>query len=184
MEELALHLLDLMENSLEAGATAIEILIDEDEANNLLTLVVADNGKGMEPDVVAKVTNPFVTSRTTRKVGLGLSLLKATAESCGGELQIVSQAGKGTKVTAKMIYNHWDRPPLGDIASTIAVFLASSENIALSYSHLVNERIFTFDSREFSKILDGIPQKHPQVINWLRSYFAENLDNIRKGGRG
>lgn len=182
MEELAMHLLDLLENSLEAGASEVSVFIHEDIANNSLSLEVSDNGKGMSPEMLEQVCNPFVTSRTTRRFGLGLSLLKATAEACGGTLQVYSIQGKGTTVAASMQYQHWDRPPLGDLASTLIVFLSASDTIALNYKHIVNERVFTFSSREIAELLDNIPLNHPQVLNWLRNYLTEGVKNISLRG--
>jgi nitrogen-specific signal transduction histidine kinase len=125
MLELALHILDILQNAVEAGATGVELTIVEDEPADRLTITVADNGRGMDEQTVQRVQNPFYTTRTTRHVGLGIPLYAAAAETAAGGLTIRSQAGVGTTVEATFQLSHPDRQPLGDMAGTLLAFLLS-----------------------------------------------------------
>ena len=140
MKEISLHILDIIQNSISAKAKVIQLTIFESTINNVLIVTIEDNGQGMEEDFLEKVTNPFITTRTTRKVGLGISLLKAAAERCGGSFHIDSQKGIGTKVEAIFQYNHIDRAPLGNMP-------------AVSYTHL------DVYKRQMQRVLLLIPWK-------------------------
>ncbi|HSW35589.1 MAG TPA: ATP-binding protein [Candidatus Limnocylindrales bacterium] len=144
MHELSLHILDLLQNSFEAGANQVTLDIREDWHNNQLEIVVEDNGRGIPQEMIDQVTSPFVTSRSTRKFGLGLSLLRATAEGCGGRLKIDSGLGKGTRIVVTFQCDHIDLPPLGDIASTIIVFLTGRSGLRFMYRHSRDSRQFEF----------------------------------------
>ncbi len=148
MEDLALHILDIAQNSLEAGAGTIEIEIIENLRENLLAIEVRDDGRGMDSETIAKATDPFFTTRTTRRVGMGLSLLAAAAKAAGGELVINSKPGKGTSIRATFEHNHLDRAPLGDIETTLMALLASQPEKNIHYRHRVNDREFELDSRD------------------------------------
>lgn len=178
MEELSLHILDLIENALAAGAKRIEIYINEDVGRDELRLEVRDNGRGLEPEAQAQVLSPFYTSRTTRRVGLGLPLLKATAEACGGGLRLQSAPGKGTTVVAWMRLSSIDRPPLGDIGATLVAVLAREDPPELSYRHGRNGREFGFSSSELQKELGGVPLQEGLVLNWLRHYLNEQVNGL------
>ena len=149
MEDLALHILDIAQNSLEAGAGTIEIEITENLRENLLTIVVRDNGRGMDPETVAKVTDPFFTTRTTRRVGMGLPLLGAAAKAAGGTLTIDSKPEQGTCIRATFQHGHLDRAPLGDIETTLMVLLAGQPERNICFRHRVEDREFELDSRDF-----------------------------------
>jgi 3',5'-nucleoside bisphosphate phosphatase len=149
MEDLALHILDIAQNSLEAGAGTIEIEISEKILEDRLTIEVRDNGRGMDPETAAKVTDPFFTTRTTRRVGLGIPLLAAAAKACEGELTVNSKPGKGTTIRADFRHRHLDRAPLGDIETTLMVLLAGQPDKDICFRHSVNDRIFELDSRDF-----------------------------------
>ncbi len=125
MRELALHLLDIAENSVAAGARTIQISVDEDPKKDRLKMSVEDDGKGMDENMVARVTDPFITSRTTRKVGLGIPLLKAAAEACNGYLRITSAVGQGTRLEAEFQRSHIDRMPMGDLSGTLLELLVA-----------------------------------------------------------
>ncbi len=171
MEELALHILDLAQNCIAAGASEIVITIIEDRAANRLTITVADDGRGMEPEMLQSVTDPFFTTRTTRRVGLGLPLLQAAAELCAGGLTIVSTVGRGTTVRVEFAHDHIDRAPLGSMADTLAAILAVNFEVEVVYRHEVDDRAFVFDSRELREICEGTMQ-HPKIILWLKEYIA------------
>ncbi len=178
MQELSLHILDILENSRAAGASLILLEIREDTRADRLEIVVTDNGKGMEPELLERVFDPFVTTRTCRKVGLGLPLFKAAAESCNGGVEISSTPGKGTRVHASFQHSHIDRAPLGKIAETLAVFLAANPEIDLVYTHEVDGRSFTFDTRELKEELEDVPLSAPPVISWIKQYLEERLQEV------
>lgn len=149
MEDLALHILDIAQNSLEAGASEIEIEIVENMRDDRLTIRVRDNGRGMDPETAAKVTDPFFTTRTTRRVGLGLPFMAAASKAAGGELTIDSKPGQGTTVLATFRHGHFDRAPLGDIEATLMVLLAGQPDRNVFFRHQVEDRVFELDSRDF-----------------------------------
>lgn len=172
MEDISLHLLDIAENSIKAGADKIEILIDENVKENVLKLEITDNGCGMKDEIKKNVKDPFTTTRTERKIGLGLSLLSRAAEETGGYVEVESEEGKGTKVKAVFRYDHIDRKPMGNIAETIMTLLASSSEIEIKYVHRKNGNEFEFDSGEIKKELGrdaftniGVLIKIKKIIN-------------------
>ncbi|NLY43203.1 MAG: ATP-binding protein [Clostridiaceae bacterium] len=178
MRELSLHILDIVQNSITAGSTLISIEIVEDAREDLLTILVSDNGKGMTPELLENVWDPFVTTRNTRKVGLGIPLLKGAAEACGGRLDIKSAPGKGTTVKAEFVYSHIDRAPLGDIVGTILTLVVCNPEIDYVYTHTVNDKNFIFDTREIKKAISGLELNHPEVILWMKEYLSENIKNM------
>lgn len=178
MNELSLHILDIINNSVKAGASLILVNITEDIAGDLLTIVIEDNGCGMDKEFLEKVLDPFKTSRNTRKVGLGLSLFKAAAEAAGGTLTISSEKGKGTKVSASFIHSHIDRQPIGDVASTYTTVISGNPAIDLVYTHKTNDAEFTADTREFKKVLDGVDITTPDIIMWINDYINEGVQSL------
>lgn len=147
MEDLSLHILDVVENSITAGAREVGILIDEDNAENRLSLEITDNGKGMDEEMRSKVLDPFFTTRTTRRVGLGLPLLAEAARQSGGGLELDSAPGRGTTVRAVFQIGHPDLKPLGDVASTLGAILAGRPELELKFVHrLDGEIVASLDS--------------------------------------
>lgn len=181
MKELALHIMDIAQNSLTAGATVITIEVQEDTATDLLEITINDNGCGMPPDVLARVTDPYTTSRTTRKVGMGLPLLRDAAVMAQGELRINSLVGKGTSVHAAFRHSHWDRQPLGDIAGIITLLVQSNLGVDFIYRHSKNGKEYVFDTREVREILQGIPLNTPDVVRLMREMLETNLEEIQIG---
>jgi anti-sigma regulatory factor (Ser/Thr protein kinase) len=179
LRELALHLLDIAENSVSAGARNIHIEVDEDLINDQLHMSVSDDGRGMDPETVAKVIDPFVTSRTTRKVGLGIPLLKAAAEACSGYLTIESELGKGTLVRVRFQHSHIDRMPLGDIAGTFLTLLIGSPEVHWIFTYRVNGSEFIFDDDEMKETLDGVSMTEPSVLKFIREFIVENINEVR-----
>ena len=173
MREISLHILDIAQNSVVANATLVEITVDENEEADTLTVSVKDNGKGMDEDMVKRVVDPFTTGRTTRKVGLGIPLIKLAAENTGGNLSLESEPGVGTILTAVFGLNSIDRQPLGDMAETMLGMVTSYENVDFLYLHKVNEKEFSFDTREIKKILGDVSLKEPEVYMWLSGYLKE-----------
>lgn len=181
MRELSLHILDVVENSLAAGATHITLLIEENLSEDRLTITVTDNGRGMDAETLKQATDPFFTTRTTRHVGLGLPLLKAAAERCNGQLVLESAPGQGTRVVAHFQHSHIDRAPLGDMAVTVLTILLSERLVNLHYIHRVDGKMFEVNTEELRKILEDVPFSHPLVRNWLYAYLAEGESSLREG---
>lgn len=178
MTELALHILDIVQNSISAKATLIEILIHEDVLEDKLTIEINDNGKGMSKEEVENASDPYFTSRTTRKVGMGLSLFKQAVEQCAGTFALQSQLGKGTQVKASMQLTHIDRQPLGDMAGTVALLASSNPGIDFIYRHITNSDEFLFDTREIKSELDGVSISNPKIVRFMREMIQENLDEL------
>ena len=174
MKELSLHLLDIAQNSVSAGAT--ELTLSLAEYRNTLVMTVADNGCGMSPEFLANVMDPFTTTRTTRKVGFGIPLLRMSAQQTGGDITVESTPGVGTTITATFHTKHIDCPPLGDIAGTMALFLQGApDTLETLYIHETANGRFELDTREIRAILgEGISLAAPDVALWLRDYIAEN----------
>lgn len=184
LEDLSAHVLDIAENSVMAEATIIVIEIAEDLSKDRLIFSVEDNGKGMTEDYVAKVTDPFTTTRTTRRVGMGLPFLKQSAELCGGHLYIKSEVGKGTKITATFRYSCVDRPPLGDMPATIMTLVMGSPEINWIYRHSTNNGEFVLNTDEIIAALDGDKDmlRSADVGLWLRQYVRDGLNDIEYSG--
>ncbi len=180
MKELALHLLDIAENSLAAGARHITIKVIEDTLNDRLTMEVYDDGKGMDAEMVARVVDPFVTTRTTRKVGLGIPLLKAAAEACNGCLTIESEVGKGTYVRVVFQRSHIDRMPLGDLAGTFLTLLVGNPQVNWTFIYQVDERVYTFESAPVLEVLQGVSLTEPAVLTYLRNELEEGIRQVQK----
>lgn len=179
MKELSLHILDITQNSIRAGAALVELCIVEDTLEDLLSITISDDGCGIPKDRLADITNPFVTSRTTRKVGLGLPLFKAAAEGCDGRFTIRSEEGVGTTVEAVFKRSHIDRAPLGNMADTVMTMLLSFNHAELLYIHHYNGRTFEFDTRQIKAILEAEDLlTDPEVLGWIRGYVAEGLEGI------
>ncbi len=172
MEDLSLHILDIVENSTMAGATLIMIHILEDQEKDLLQITIEDNGRGMDPAMLARVRDPFVTTRTTRSVGLGLSLLEQAARETGGEMTIASHTGRGTTVKATFQANHIDRKPLGDIGSTLIALIAGNPDVDFVYKGDLNNERIELDTRELRTELGvDVSMNDPAVLKFLRGLF-------------
>lgn len=182
MKDLSMHILDIAQNSITAGAETIEVEITENRVTDQYRIVITDNGKGMTAAYAAKVTDPYVTSRTTRKVGLGLPLLKQNAERTGGSLEVKSETDKGTRITALFSLKNIDRPPLGDIGGTMVLLAAANLNIRFIYRHITEKDTFTFDTREVNATLEGMPISEAGVIRFLKEMIRENLQEINIAG--
>jgi hypothetical protein len=178
MKELSLHILDVAENGITADASLIRIIVEENMADDLLAITIGDNGRGIPETMISNITDPFVTTRTTRRVGMGLSLFKAAAERCDGTFSIVSLPGKGTTVRGVFKHSHIDRAPLGDMASTLVSLIAGYPEIDIDYTHMYDGRNFVFDTREIRTELDGVPLNEPAVLLHLQNAIKEELNNI------
>ena len=179
MKELSLNILDIAQNSVKAEASNITLELIEE--GNLFTFRITDDGKGMKKEFLDRVLDPFTTSRTTRKVGLGLPLLKMAAEATGGELRIESRdretypSDHGTVVTATFFTDHIDCPPLGDIVSTVLLLLQNAPfSPRYLYKHEKNGEVFELDTDELHEQLGPeVPLDEPEVLAFLREYLTE-----------
>lgn len=175
MEDLSLHILDIAENSICAGADVIEIKIEENTKDDLLILEVRDNGKGIDREMINKVTDPFFTTKTVRRVGLGLPLLKQSSEECDGHFSITSAEGKGTDISASFRRSHIDRKPLGDIASTLIVLIAANPQIDIIFEYKRNGYGYRFDTSEIKPDLGDIPINTPSVLKVIKEELRRGL---------
>ena len=157
MRELALHILDLVQNSVEAGASRVDLEIAEDTHADRLTIRVRDNGRGMKEELRRQATDPFVTTRRTRKIGLGLPLIDMSTRHCDGRLNLVSTPGQGTSVEAVWRFSHLDRPPLGDMSATVRALVAGNPELALVYRHWRDGREFILSTDEIAGMLGPVP---------------------------
>ncbi len=181
MRDISLHVLDIMQNSTAAQASRIRVIAAVEAAAGMLKLVIEDNGCGMDSDLLAAVTDPFTTTRTTRKVGLGIPMFKASAEQSGGSFTITSQKGAGTVVTARFGIDHIDRPVLGDLAGVITDMAAANPTVEIILQLENAERQFVFNSGEVRKTLGEVPLSEFEVVRWLREYIYEGLKEIFGG---
>ena len=184
MRELTLHLLDIAENGVSAGAQNITITIVEDLRTDRLRLAVEDDGRGMDAAMVEQVTNPFITTRTTRKVGLGIPLLKLAAEMCEGGLTVVSTPNVGTKITAEFQRSHIDRMPLGDVPNTMLSLLVGWPQVHWMLIYRVDAEEFVFDDSPVKEILGDLPLSDPEVITFLRGALNEGISDVTQRTRG
>lgn len=178
MKDLSLHILDIVQNSIRAKAKLIEIRIDELPDEDRFVITITDDGTGMTQDQLKRAIDPFYTSRTTRKVGLGLSLFKQNAEQSGGSLQIESEPGKGTKVTATFGFHHFDRPIMGDLVGCLLILICSAGNINYIFQHKTPSGEYILDTREIREALDNVPIDHPEVRAFLKEMIEGNLEQI------
>lgn len=181
MRELSLHILDLVQNSIEAKATVVKLEIIENKINDSLVIRVSDNGRGMNEKMRQLVIDPFITTRTTRRIGLGLPLMDMSTKRCGGYLKVDSIPGKGTVVEAMYQHSHFDRPPVGNLVETIKSILVANPVIQFIYCHTVDDRSFSVSSQEIADILDGVPLTQPDVLSWLHGYLSDNIANLYGG---
>ena len=173
MNTLTFHITDIASNSVRAGATRIslEITIHEDHT----TIRITDNGCGMDAETVSRITNPFYTTRTTRKVGLGIPFLIQNAEQTGGHVSITSEPGKGTAVTACFITSNIDCPPMGDLPGTVAMLISGNPGINVCFSYRKEELLFEISSEDLRSVFEDIPLSYPKVILAIREMIAANL---------
>ncbi len=182
MPEISLNILDVAENSVRADASLIEITVSVQPKDDTLTVIIRDDGCGMTPEQVSSVQDPFFTTRTTRKVGLGVPFFKQAAESTDGSFQIISEKGKGTTVKAVFGLSHIDRMPLGDISSTIQTLLVFNEHIDFRYTYEYGQDRFVLDTREMREMLgEDISFKEAEVSAFIKEYLETNKLETDKG---
>jgi hypothetical protein len=179
MKTITDHILDICQNSIRAKTKLIEIIIEEDNNFDLYKIKIRDNGEGMDEEITRKAVEPFFTSRNTRKVGLGLALLKQNTERTGGSLWLKSVPGKGTDVEALFKLNHIDRPPLGDLAETLVLLIIGNEKLTFKYYHTTPFGTFGISSSELTGIFGNIPLKNKEVREAIIEFIKNNQDNIK-----
>lgn len=178
MQELSMHILDIAHNSIKAGADTVEITVDEQPSKNTLEISVKDNGCGMSEEFLKKVKDPFTTTRTTRKAGLGIPLFEAAAVQTGGHLEIASKQGEGTVLKAYFVYDNIDRAPIGDIKSTLVILISGYDAIRFIYKHIVNENEFVLDTAEIRKAVGDIPLNTPEILAWIGEFIDEGIGEL------
>jgi anti-sigma regulatory factor (Ser/Thr protein kinase) len=180
MTEISLNILDVAENSTRANATLVTLIVAVSTKEDTLKVVIADDGCGMTKEQVQRVTDPFFTTRKTRKVGLGVPFFKQAAESTGGSFEIVSEPNVGTTVTAVFGFSNIDRMPLGDISSTVHNLIIYHPETDFFFRYSVDGREFTLDTREMKEILGGVPLDVPEVSAYIKEYLVENKKETDK----
>ncbi len=180
MRDLSLHILDIAENSIRAEAHRIRIEIEHDSEKDLVTLEIIDDGKGMDEETMKMVLDPFFTTKTTRRFGLGLPLLAESARMANGEFSVTSEPGAGTKVRATFQASHIDTKPLGDIPGTVVTLIMGHPDVDVLYRHSVDGSEYCLDTSEIKTQLEGVPINSPEVIEVIRQNIDEGLANLRR----
>ncbi|MGM0529734.1 MAG: ATP-binding protein [Bacteroidota bacterium] len=180
MKTLSYHILDIVQNSINAGADLIEIAISENDQKGLFTIIIEDNGKGMDRETLRKAIDPYFSTRKERNVGLGLSLLKQNTERTGGKFTMDSTPGEGTRVQAEFVKHHIDCPAIGDLAGTIHQIIVSNPGKDFVYRHNKNSVGFEIDSRQIKEVLDHLPLYHPEISQYIDEMIRENLNELRE----
>jgi len=181
LRELSLHLLDIAENSIAAGARNICIRVTEDTRTDLLQMSVEDDGRGMDAETAASVVDPFVTTRTTRKVGLGIPLLKEAAELCNGGLTIHSQKGVGTTLEVQFQRSHIDRMPMGNLPAAVLQLVIANPQVHWIFDYRFDDRAYEFDDAPIKQELDGVAMTEPPVLSCLREMLETGVLEIQQG---
>lgn len=181
MEELALNILDIACNSVRADASEIKIDVAVDTAKDILEITISDNGKGMDAEFLKTVEDPFSTTRTTRKVGMGIPLFKMAALTADGDFFIESEKGVGTKTFASFRLNHIDRVPLGDVAGSVVTLIGQATESNIEFNYRVDDKSYTFSTKEIRETLDGVDINSPEIIVYLKEMIEENITNINGG---
>ncbi len=178
MNDLSLHIIDIIQNSVSAGATLISLSIEDSLKNDCLKISIKDNGKGMDQEQVKNLSDPFFTSRTTRRVGMGIPLFKQAAEQTGGSLEVNSVIGIGTEVVASFVNSHIDRAPLGDVANSFILMVSANPNIDFEFKYDKDGNVYEFNTVEVRDVLEDLPLNDPSVIRMLTSMIDENIKDL------
>ncbi|MBQ2834122.1 MAG: sensor histidine kinase [Clostridia bacterium] len=181
MRELADNILDIAQNSISAGASLVEIGISVSHERDTVALVFKDDGRGMSPELVRTVAEPFTTTRKTRKVGLGLPLLKMTATMTGGDFSIESELGKGTTVSVSFGLSNIDRPPMGDAAGAFFTLVLLNPDIDFLFTYDYDGKQFVFDTRVIRETVDPLPLDHPEISAWIKDCLSQEITELHGG---
>jgi hypothetical protein len=180
MKDIALHILDIAENSIAAGARRVEITVEENLQENRISISVQDDGVGMDEVRLMRIADPFVTTRKTRVAGLGIPFIKAAAEACNGSVQITSIPGKGTHLQAEFERDHIDRMPLGDLASTMLVLIVGYPEAHWLFHYRIDGHTFTFDNALLVEVMSDIPVTEPSVLRFVREELKEGIGRVQR----
>lgn len=175
MEEICAHIVDIVANSVSAGARNISIAVTEDHVEDLLVLRIVDDGRGMDEETAIRVLDPFFSTKTGRKVGLGVPLLKGTSEQSGGRFYLKSEVGKGTEIFASFVLSHPDRPPLGNIKDTIFMLIIGNPDVDFLFEETRDGKDFALNTKEIKTALEWVPINHPEAIRFLGRYLGATL---------
>lgn len=178
MRELSLNVLDIAQNSIQAAATCITVAVTADTDADRLTIVIADNGCGMDRQQLKQVQDPFYTTRTTRKIGMGVPLFRMAAQMAGGRFHITSAPSAGTKITAEFQLSHINRPPMGDMAGTITALIQMNPALDVIYRVTADNASFELDTQTIRQQLEDVPLNHPDVLDWVQRYISEHSPAI------
>jgi len=178
VEDLCFHLLDLVQNSVAAGARNIRLTVIASAIRDSLTLEVSDDGRGMDRQTLLKVQDPFFTSKSFKKVGLGIPLLKATAQLCRGDFRIASSVGRGTTVRARLQKSHLDCPPLGNLEETLLSLLVSLDPINIQFTYRSENGKFAVASADIRRQVGDLHFSHPEIYQFLKQYIHEGLGRV------
>ena len=178
MEEICAHILDIAANALTAGARNISISIEKDRMNNMLSVWFKDDGKGMDEETVKRVVDPFFSTKKGKKVGLGIPLLKGTAETCGGKFHLKSKLGEGVDIFVTFQLDHPDLPPLGNLKDTIVVLIVGNPDVDFSFAYGVDGTRFSLYTKDIKALIGDVPVNHPEVVKFLTDYLDEKLQFI------
>ena len=178
MEDLSLHILDIVENAIRAQAQHVRISVREDIKQDVLSIEIEDDGAGMTEDFKRRALDPFTTTKKTSRIGLGLPLFEQAAKMCEGEFSINSEKGAGTKVHATFRYSHIDRKPMGKMSQTLLTLIAGNPAVDFSYTHVRENTTVHFDTQEWKRELDGVPINNPEVLRLIKKELAESLGRV------
>lgn len=178
MKEFSMHVLDIVQNSIKAKATDIQMTVTESREKNLFSFRIKDNGSGMSKAMLNKVRDPFTTSRTERKVGLGIPMLEQLCGLCGGRLELSSELGVGTELAAIMKLDSIDLPPLGDVAEAVYMTVVTNQDINFIYTHTRDSGEFVFSSEAVREALGGVPFTEPAVMEWIEGFIREGIAEV------
>ncbi|MBQ3157971.1 MAG: sensor histidine kinase [Clostridia bacterium] len=181
MRELSDNIMDIAQNSISAGASLTQVHVIVSHADNLITFIFRDNGCGMSEEMVKSVTEPFTTTRRTRKVGLGLPLLQQTAMMTGGEMSITSQLGVGTEVKASFGLDHIDRPPMGDVAGAWFSLVLMNPDTDFLFTYDYDGKLFTFDTREVREAVAPLPLNQMEIAAWIKDCLQSEINELHGG---
>lgn len=181
MEDLSLHILDYAQNSLRAGATLLMITIEEQEADNIVNIMIKDNGKGMDAATLKMAQDPFFSTKPKKRIGMGIALLYQAAQEADGTFNITSSPGQGTSLHASFTYDHIDRKPIGNMAETIIALLTFDATVVdIIYRHIYNDKVFEFDTTKIKKEMQDIHLNNPAVLVELKRVITKALKKIRE----
>ena len=180
MQDLAMQIMEIMQNSIQAKASEISLQFTDSAKNNRISFEITDNGTGMSEDTVKKITNPFITSRMTRKIGMGLAFLKQTVDQCDGSLEICSKPMKGTAVKAELRRDCIDTPPTGDLGELMMECIQANEKIAYRFEYRSDQRCFSFDTDSVVKELDGVSICEPEVLLWIKEFINQGIQQTKE----